>query len=87
MADTVFDQIISIAMPYASRAASGDTESGGEIIEALATALGRVVGRVSGGDHSTIDTVCMGLEQHVHREAMYVSELTNFVKNIRKPAR
>lgn len=84
---TAFDDIIRIAMPYAARAANGDDQAGGEMIEALATVLGRVIARVADGDSKVIDELCTGAEGYIHCEAVSTAEMVRAIKALKPVGR
>jgi hypothetical protein len=76
---TPFDRIMSIAMPMAAKAANGDYDAAGEIVEALSTALARTIVRVAHGDPAKIEEMLTGAEHYMASEA---SDMANTVNAI-----
>lgn len=76
----IFDQIMNIAMPAASKAEKGNQEIGGELIEALSTALGRSIARIANGDKETFEALIVGCECYIQDEAVSTSETMRLLK-------
>jgi hypothetical protein len=57
------------------QAARRDTEFAGAMIEAIASSLGFSVGVISEGRKALIDKLVIGIEAHIHAEAVAASEM------------
>jgi len=77
--EAVFDGIMNLVMP-ASKRAVGDADASAELIEALATGLGRAIARVSDGDRAVIERLLIGAEAHMTREAVDMAEFVRAMK-------
>lgn len=77
MRDTVFYTIIDIIMPRLNSSA----EERAEVIEALATCLGRAIAKAADGDKAAIETLLVGAENHMTNEAVSIAD---FVQSLRR---
>lgn len=74
-----FDRLASLCGPEIAKAMrDGDAEAIGEIIEGLATMLGRTIGRALAGDPVAIDRMLTGCEQLAATEAAGMADIQRF---------
>lgn len=74
-----FDRLVSLCRPEIAKAMrDGDADLIGEIIEGLATMLGRTIGRALAKDPAAIDRMLIGCEQLIASEAASMAEIQKF---------
>ena len=81
MNESIFDQIMNVVSP-ASHRAIGNPKAQADLIEALATGLGRSIARMAHEDASTMERLLVGAEHHMVQEAFSTASFVSTLKGL-----